>query len=381
MNLETILILDKYLGSLLIALLKPATSLISLVSRRDHSLELRKDVTILKPLGGGSLAIAFPTLLGLRKKYPDLRIRLVTTKRTAPFARSLNIFDDIHEIDDSGIIRLALSTLRYFFSALGTDTIIDLEAYSNLSMALALMTGSRNRVAFYQESAFWRRGIATHLFYFNRFGATFEMYDKIFEPFNVAPASQEECREHLYQGIPEIGKPDKYRICIGHGCSNLGKERMLSAAEWEQSFMSRLDPGRELVVAFLGVEKDSVLAAEISARVSARLPKVEFVDYCGKTSLIESLAILRSSDEFWGIDSSLLHFARLFNLKTVSFWGPTDPETRLREFPALEEDVLYQKIPCSPCVHITEKLPCGGDNICIRRLFEAAKPDWIDMIP
>lgn len=373
LKLETILKLDKYLGSLLIALLKPATSLISLVSRRDHSLEFRKDVTILKPLGGGSLAIAFPTLLGLRKKYPDLHIRLVTTRKTVPFARSLNIFDDIHAIDDSGIIRLALSSLSYFYRALGADTIIDLEAYSNLSMVFALLTGSRNRVGFYQESAFWRRGIATHLFYFNRYAGTFEMYDKIFQPFTVSPASQEECREHLIKGIPEIEQPAKYRISIGHGCSSLGMERMLSAEEWEQFFISRIDTGRETEIAFLGVDKDSALAAEIAKKVSAKMPNVDFLDFCGKTALAESLAILRSSDEFWGIDSSLLHFARLFGIKTVSFWGPTDPETRLREFPGIQEEVLYKKIPCSPCVHITEKLPCGGDNICIRGLFEDKK--------
>jgi len=361
-------------------LLKPATNLLGIISQRDHSLVLKKDVTILKPLGGGSLAIAFPSILGVRKKYPDLHIRLVTTKRTAPFARSLNIFDEIHEIDDSGIVRLVLSSLSYFSRFHSTDTVIDLEAYSNLSMAFALLTCARNRVGFYQENAFWRRGIATHLFYFNRYGATFEMYDKIFEPFMVSPASREECCEHLLKGIPEIELPVKYRISIGHGCSNLSQERMLSEEEWEQFFLSRLDPDRDTEIAFLGVEKDSVMAAKISQRVSAKMPKVAFLDFCGKTSLTDSLAILKSSDEFWGIDSSLLHYARLFNLKTVSFWGPTDPDTRLRKFPGLQEEAFYQKIPCSPCVHITEKLPCGGDNICIRRLFEDNKLDWIDMI-
>lgn len=362
------------------ALLKPATSLIGIFARRDHSLKFKKDVTILKLLGGGSLAIAFPAFLGLREKYPDLHIRLVTTRKTAPFARSLNVFDDIQEVDDSGIIRLALSSIGCFFSAFGTDTIIDLEAYSNLSRVFALFTCSRNRIGFYQESAFWRRGIATHLFYFNHYAGTFAMYDKVFQPFTVSPASQEECREHLIKGIPEIEQPVKYRISIGHGCSDLVTERMLSAEQWEQVFISRIDTERETEIAFLGVVRDSALAAEITEKVSAKMPKVDFIDFCGKTTLAESLSILRSSDEFWGIDSSLIHYARLFDLKTVSFWGPTDPETRLREFPGIREEVIYKKIPCSPCVHITEKLPCGGDNICIRGLFEDKKLDWIDMI-
>jgi ADP-heptose:LPS heptosyltransferase len=380
MKLGTVLKLDKYLGSLLVALFKPATCLLGLFARRDHSLKLKKNLTILKPLGGGSLAIAYPTLLGLRKRYPDLPIRLVTTRKTAPFARSLNLFDEIFEIDDSSIIGLALSSLTSFYSTLGTDTIIDLEAYSNLSTVFALLTCSRNRLGFYMDGAFWRRGIATHLFYFNRYAGTFEMYDKILKPFNVAPASRQECCDRLIRGLPEKEQQAKYRISIGHGCSDLGKERMLSAQQWEQVLASRIDANRETEVAFLGADKDAALAKEIIQRVSAGMPQVEFSDFCGKTSLAESLSIMRSSDEFWGIDSSLIHYARLFDLKSVSFWGPTDPETRLREFPGIREEVLYEKIPCSPCVHIVETLPCGGDNICIRRLFEDAKPDWIGMV-
>ena len=378
MKLDTILKLDKYLGIVLIVLLKPVTGLMGLVSRRDHDLSFNEDVTIVKPLGGGSLAIAFPTLLGLRKKYPDLNIRLVTTSKTAPFARSLDVFDEIHEIDDAGVTRLALSSLNCFFRTFGTDTVIILEAYSNLALLFALLTGARNRVGYYFQNAFWKKGVATHLFYFNSYAGTYEMYDKLFQPFAVRPASPEECRDHLEKGLPEAERPDSYRICIGHGCSDLGRERMLSAEQWEKVLLSRIDAGRDMEVVFLGVEKDSALATEITGRVSSRLPKVNFRDFCGKTTLTESLSLLKASDELWGIDSALIHFARLFGVKTVSIWGPTDPETRLRDFPGLQEEVMYKKIPCSPCIHISDAIPCKGNNICIQGLFEDKEIDWID---
>lgn len=378
LKLDTLLKLDKYLGLLLIVLLKPVTSLAGLVSQRDHDLRFEKDVTIVKPLGGGSLAIAFPTLLGLRKKYPDLDIKLVTTRKTAPFARSLNIFDEIHEINDAGIVRLAFSSLNCFFQAFGTDTVINLEAYSNLALLFALLTGARNRVGFYFKDSFWKSGVATHLFYFNSHAGTFEMYDKVFEPFGVSPVSQEECRDHLTRALPEGEEPVGHRISIGHGCSDLGKERMLTARQWEQVLTSRIDAGRETEVVFLGVEKDSALAEEIAARVSPRMPKVKFRNLCGKTSLVESLSLLRASNELWGIDSALIHFARLFGIKTLSIWGPTDPETRLRDFPGLQEEVMHKKFPCSPCVHISDSIPCRGNNICIQGLFEDKEINWID---
>ncbi|NOZ68866.1 MAG: glycosyltransferase family 9 protein, partial [Deferribacteres bacterium] len=98
------------------------------------------------------------------------------------------------------------------------------------------------------------------------------------------------------------------------------------------------------------------------------------------TSLDKSLSILSSADEFWGIDSSLLHYARMFKIKCVSFWGPTDPATLLREVPGLQEEINYCRIPCSPCIHVTETPPCMGDNVCIQNLFNDKKRDWIGLV-
>lgn len=89
MKINTIKLIDYYAGNLFIAILKPVVSLFGLFVRRNHRLELKNNVTFVKLLGGGSLVIAFPSLLGLRKKYPDLKMNIVTTQGVAPFARSL----------------------------------------------------------------------------------------------------------------------------------------------------------------------------------------------------------------------------------------------------------------------------------------------------
>lgn len=326
------------------------------------------------------MVIAFPALLGLRLKYPDICLKLITTRRTAPFARSLNIFDEIHEIDDAGIVGMGLSAGGAFLRNFRADTVVNLEVYSNLAEVLSLLTCSRNRLGYYLDSPFWRKGSATHLFFFNRCSATPDLYDKVFQSLDVSPAPQSICREYLEKTMPDAGQPKKPRISIGHACSDLGKERMLTVGQWEKVFTSRLDREMEREVIFLGAAKDSAYAQEIIGRVSKKLPNVDFLDYCGKKSLVESLTELRSSSEFWGIDSALAHYARLLNIKSVTFWGPTDPATRLREFPDLKEEVLYKKIPCSPCIHVANTIPCKGNNICIQGLFEDDELEWIDML-
>jgi ADP-heptose:LPS heptosyltransferase len=380
MNISVIKAIDYYVGNILIVFLKPFVSLFGTFLKRDHTLELRKNVTIVKLLGGGSLVIAFPSLLGLRNKYPDLKINLVTTRGVTPFARSLNIFDKIFEIDYSGINRLLISTFKTFFKILRTDTIIDLEAHSRLTTVFSGLSAARNRIGFYLHEAFWKRRIHTHMIFFNMFSGSYEFYDKIVQLLSGSPASVDECKKHLLKSLPQTEKSDKYRLCIGHACSDLSKERMLSVQNWETVFLSRLDKSFDGEVVFLGTGKDSELASEIIARLSLYFVNAEFVNLCGKTSLSESLSMLVSANEFWGIDSSLIHYTRLFKIKCVSFWGPTNPQSYLRDIPDLKEEIVYCKIPCSPCIHVTESPPCNGDNICIQNLFNNKKRDWIGLI-
>jgi hypothetical protein len=56
--------LDNYVGRLAIAALRPATKFLGLVLRRDHELTLGDEIVWMKMLGGGSLLVAMPMLLG-----------------------------------------------------------------------------------------------------------------------------------------------------------------------------------------------------------------------------------------------------------------------------------------------------------------------------
>jgi ADP-heptose:LPS heptosyltransferase len=383
MRISTIKFLDYYVGSSILVLLKPIVILLGNILRRDHDLKINKNVTFVKLLGGGSLVIAFPALLGLRKKYPDLKINLVTTKEISPFARSLNIFDDYFEIDRSGVLKILLTSVVTFIRTFGTDTIIDLEVHSKLTTVFSVLTAARNRIGFYVHDAFWRRRVYTHMVFFNNYSGTYEFYDKIVQLFSASPSSAIEGKEHVLKVISGSEKPEgikgdsgKYKLCIGHACSDLSRERMLSISNWERVFLSRLDTSFNGEVIFLGGYRDRELASGIIERVNPYFKNTGFINLCGKTNLNESLSVLSLSNEFWGIDSSLIHYARLLRIKCVSFWGPTDPKGYLRRIPDLLEEVVYCKIPCSPCIHITESPPCMGDNVCIQNLFSKEKREW-----
>jgi ADP-heptose:LPS heptosyltransferase len=83
---------------------------------------------------------------------------------------------------------------------------------------------------------------------------------------------------------------------------------------------------------------------------------------------------LAEVDELICIDSALLHFARLLGIPTISFWGPTDPASRLRVSEFNRDEIHYHKLPCSPCVHVAQEPPCRGDNLCMRFAVDPNRP-------
>lgn len=372
MKLTTKQKLDFYLGGAGILILRPLVMFIGMLMRRDHRLQPQKNLTFIKFLGGGSLIIAMPALLGLRKAYPTLTFTLITTKAVKPFADSLGVFDNIKVIDDTKPLSLLVSGFRALLHCLTHDTIIDLEVYSRLSAIFSLATLARNRIGFYLDSVIWRRSVYTHLLFFNRFSGSYHFYEAVCRLLYAEPAHHLECRMKLKIGeVPQHFQVKTPFIVIGAICSDFAVERMLTSEQWIAAIANNKPTTSNFV--FLGGPNDKETIQKLITALQEAYPNYSFFNGSGY-SLSESLAILKQASAFWGIDSSLLHYARILGLSCTSYWGPTDPRTRLKPFPKIEEQVHYQKTPCSPCVHVAESPPCGGHNQCIKHLFDKRMP-------
>lgn len=371
MDLQSEKALDRIVGMPLLILLKPIAMAAGRLARRDHALEPRGRVMVIKMLGGGSLVIALPALLGLRRAFPSLRLSLVTTVEVANFGRTLGVFDEIIAIDRRSMVSLVWSSLRALARSRSVDTVLDFEVYSKLTSVFSLLTAARNRLGFYLESVLWRRPIQTHLVYFNRSAPVHLFYERMTGLLGAPPASYEECRHHVLRGLGAAEAERRRGIAIGVGCSNLARERMLDAEQWLEVISRRLleDPALSAeTVSFLGGPEDAPLAETIAGRLREAGRFAEVRNLCGTLPLEGSLLLLAGMSEFWGIDSALIHYARLLGPRCVSFWGPTSPASLLKPAP-IREDVQYAAIPCSPCVHVAESPPCEGRNLCMTSLL------------
>ena len=388
MNIRAKLLTDYYIGGALQALLKPVTFLLGKILHRDHDLARCSSLTFIKMMGGGSLVIAYPALLAAKNSPQVRQLRLLTTSAVKPFAEILGVFDEIIVIRDDSAVTLLGDSLTALRKVFRCDAIVDLEIHSRLTTVFSVLTCAVNRVGFYTGISFWRQKLATHLLFCNISSGIYYFYDQIAALFGgQAPdmaASVAAFRKQL--GVsPRTPETGSLRIALAPCCSELGRERMLRAGEWVEVLgrrFSREDPARRIEIRLMGARSDQAALNELSGVIYAAFPGIAVANYAGKSSLAESVRGLAEVDELICIDSALLHFARLLGLPTTSFWGPTDPASRLRVSDGNQDEIHYYKLPCSPCVHVAQEPPCRGDNRCMRFAVDAKRqlelnPKWV----
>jgi ADP-heptose:LPS heptosyltransferase len=381
MNLRIKLIIDHYFGGFLHLILRIPTILLGKILRRNHELSQCREIAILKLLGGGSLVIAYPALLALRRLPNIEKLTLITSPAIAPFGRLLGIFDEIVVVrDDRGLVTLALDSLKTFRKMFGHDAIIDLEIHSRLTTVFALLTAARNRIGFFTDISFWRRHLNTHLLFFNPTNGVFNFYDQLAGIFETSPVDGLECEREFRSKLGELppAREGLYRVAITPCCSGLSQERMLHREEWIgilEKRLANLHPEINAEVNLLGAPSDRPELDRLSALLTEHFGnRISVLNHAGKTKLDESVRIVAVMDEVLCIDSALLHFSRLLGRKTISFWGPTDPATLARPNSRNLDEIHYVRIPCSPCVHHSHQAPCKGQNICMRLAVDPAAP-------
>lgn len=71
MTFQTKLRVDYWVGGFLLALLFVPVRALGLTLRRDHGLTRRRGCAVIKLIGAGSLFLAMPSMLEIRRRFPE----------------------------------------------------------------------------------------------------------------------------------------------------------------------------------------------------------------------------------------------------------------------------------------------------------------------
>ena len=107
----------------------------------------------------------------------------------------------------------------------------------------------------------------------------------------------------------------------------------------------------------LGGPRDMEAAEQL-----AREGGPDAISFAGKTSLLESAALIQAANVLIGVDTGLTHLGKALETPTIALFGSTLPYW---ESPSAVAEVLYVKEACSPC----HRRPiCHGLHPCMRHI-------------
>ncbi len=163
---------------------------------------------------------------------------------------------------------------------------------------------------------------------------------------------------HLIEECPFAGRP---LISIAPGSVWFTKR-------WPQEYYSELSKRlfeKKFNLIFIGASNERALCEQI-----IKTAGIEALNLAGKTSTLESAAVLQKCDLLICNDSAPLHMANAVQTPVFAFFGPTVQS--IGYFPFGKDDFVFERdLDCRPCgSHGGEKCPLGHFR-CMRDIQPA----------
>ncbi|MDY7577620.1 glycosyltransferase family 9 protein [Herbaspirillum sp. RTI4] len=371
MRPNTLKKIDDTLGRILLVLLRPLVFVIDAIGKKRRITSAPEKISFLKILGGGSLLIAYPAILSIRCRYPQARLVLICAKEVKVYAELTDLFDEILEIQTGSARQVVVSSAKALLGCFGSDIFVNYELHSKLSAIFTLLSFSKERYGLYQDWNRWQERYINHPVFYNSATPIYVGYEQIAKKIGAATINWTDACAHFQTFLEYQNNAvheDMARVGVAAYCSDLYKERQFSNAEFSQIIHRHL-PSNPVTVVLLGGKNDCSDAAQLKPLIEAFRGDVEVSNLTGQTSLRDVVTQFQSMTFLVSIDSGLNHIARLLQLRTITYWGPSDPGLRLKGLDALRDVVMYKKLSCAPCVHLIDVPPCKGNNLCMKQFL------------
>jgi ADP-heptose:LPS heptosyltransferase len=347
------------------------------VAHRNHVVvdEEVRSIAVAKLLGMGSIIQATPLLRALRARFPNAEILFITTASQRALVERLDLVDRAVYIDDRSLPGLALGVAHTVSELLKRriDLYYDLEVYSAATSILGLVGLARNRYGFYRTTARFKKGIFTHLVYFNVRMPVSRIYLQLnlasggppaeagsFGPLSIRDGD----REGALAKLADAGVgPDAEYLVINPNASDLLLERRWPKEHFVEAIRQLTELGHRIVL--VGAPSEAAYVGDLVADLTPE-SRSRVVNTAGGLSLGELFAVISRARCVITNDTGPMHIAFALDRPTVCLFGPSDPNTYAIRRDNIE--VIYQAVFCSPCAHELDQPPCAGNNVCMKRL-------------
>ncbi len=312
-------------------------------------------ICCIRPGGIGDAALLAPAIICLRERFPAARITVLAERRNAA------VFRMIPQVATTWCYDRPAELLSFFRQQY--DILIDSEQYYRLSAVVARLARTAMRIGFDTNE---RRRLLSHRVPYSHDDYETKSFLRLLAPLGMdtltppappflsIPKSAADRADTL---LAQLGA--SRFACIFPGASiperRWGTDRFRPVAKFFTS--------QNIGVVVVGGTADREQGEAIIHDAAPTL------NLAGRTSLVETAAVLARSALLVGGDSGILHLAVGLDVPTVSLFGPGIPK---KWAPRGKHHIVINKdLPCSPCTRFGTTPPCPRNAACLQAITPA----------
>ncbi len=339
----------------------------------------------------GSMVLAYSLFKKTREMFPDAELYFLTFKENRYAVDILGI------IPEENVITLSSrSFFSFLFSSVGAvrklrkrkiSVAVDMELFARLTAILSYFSGAKNRIGYfrYHSEGLYRGNFLTHKVAFNPHihmaqnllnliyaiasspgdlpltKKLLEDGDIFIPKIQVSETDKEKMFERLQEENANIRKAKKI-VLLNPNASDIVPLRRWPIENYIELAKKLLKhEGVHIIITGVESEKEPAVALH-DALGSARC-----MNFAGKTSFFELIALYNIAHILITNDSGPVHFSVMTDIKTFAFFGPETP--KLYGPLGKKCRVFYTNYSCSPCISAFNhrKSPCT-DNRCLQAI-------------
>ncbi|MCI1273173.1 MAG: glycosyltransferase family 9 protein [Clostridiaceae bacterium] len=312
-------------------------------------MENYKNILAINFGGIGDEIFFLPSLISLKKEYPNSKITLALEPRSKSVKDLTDIIDDLFLIDIKGENKyFELLKLIHLAQKGHFDLVISSGGNKLISMLLFL-TGIKERYGY--NTGILSQKLLTQAIKLNKNQYACAMYHDLVTPIT----------KHKTE-LPEINIPQQEKIpnsvLIHPGVSkmsvNKGMTKTVTPDIWADTVKLLLEKGKHVILA--GGPDDKEVIESILKKVDGL---DNFENYYGKTKSLKDLGILiGKAEKFICSDSAPLHVGIAMKTQTYAIFGPTDDKRLIPQKPFVKAIKAMDKCPIKPCLWEHRQTTC-----------------------
>ena len=298
--------------------------------------------------GIGDEIFFLPTLISLKKEFPNAKITLALEPRSKSVKDLTDVIDDLFLIDVKGknkyteLLKLVFLARKNHF-----DMVISSGGNKLISILLTLM-GIKKRYGY--DTGKLSKILLTKAVPLNKNQYACAMYHDLITPITNHKTELPEINVSAQEKIPNS-------VLIHPGVSKMsvqkGMIKTISAETWAETVDLLLEKGKHVILA--GGPDDN----EVIETIRNKTKNKNFEDFYGKTKSLKDLAVLiGKAEQFICSDSAPLHVAVAMKTKTYVIFGPTDDKKLIPQSDIVIPIKAKDNCPIKPCLWEHRQTTC-----------------------